>query len=370
MSNTTEKTSDEKIIDLDPDQVVDVDSTANASEPPKPAPRGRSNLPLLGLAAVLVGAVGGGWLYRDYLSSYFPSNELARVVSRTEAFESENTALRNQVGQLENITSQFKTDIDALESSIGATHSDAKSAAQAVAALSQRADKIEKTIAELRTAQDALSSFVSGMQSTPATAAAPVDLTAVTERLTSLEKDVASLKVGQGDTKDLSLLSQALSNLKAQFATGAPFAGELDRIKQMAPAAPGLEDLARYGASGLPTAPALAAELTAIAAQLKPASTQQASPTDDSWSGWIADMFSDIVTIRNAGDADWVKTSEAAAAFADSGDLPQAIAHVLAAEGSKPPQLQQWLERAQARVASEDTLRGIEAAVLRVLAAQ
>lgn len=369
------KASEDKIIDLDPDQVIDVDAPPKSPPSPAKPPRRRASLPLLGLGAVLLGALGGGWLYRDVLSTYLPSDEMARVIAKADAMEAGNTGLREQLGNLDKLSAQFKTDIDALETTLNSTQSDAKAAGDVARGISGRVDDVDKALSDLRAAQSSLTDSIAKLQATPPAAVGgtqqPIDLSALTQRLDALEKDVASLKASPvAGGADTAALSQALSDLKAKFASGATFADELARVQRMAPAAPGLDDLSRHAATGLPNVPALAVSLKSIAAELKPSSESAVAAEDDSWIGWATGMLNDIVTIRNAGDADWVKTAEAAAAFAETGDLAQAISHVSEAEGAKPPALQQWLEKAQARVALEASISGVEAAVLRMLAAK
>jgi hypothetical protein len=365
---------EDTIIDINPDDVVDVESAAAPQPTPPQHKRSRSYWPLLGAGALVLGALGGGWLYRDVLSPYFPNEQMSRLVERAETLETGNAALRDKLSSLETLAQQFKTDIDALEASITGANGEGKRNAEALRALADRAGLIETALKDVQTAQAALQSTVANLQSAPASASTPVppvDLSAITQRLDALEKDLASLKSAAGQSNgDTAALSQSLSDLKAKFAAGAPFADELSRVQRMAPAAPGLDDLARHASSGVPDTAALAVSLKSIAVDLKPTPVTEGAATDDSWSGWAMDILSDVVTIRNAGDADWVKTAEAAAAFAESGDLSQAISHVAAAEGAKPPALQQWLEQAQARVALEATLGGVEAAVLRMLAAK
>ena len=46
--------------------------------------------------------------------------------------------------------------------------------------------------------------------------------------------------------------------------------------------------------------------------------------------------LSGIVTIRDIGETDWPQLAEKAAAFAEAGDLTQAIAVIDQAEGDKP----------------------------------
>jgi hypothetical protein len=61
--------------------------------------------------------------------------------------------------------------------------------------------------------------------------------------------------------------------------------------------------------------------------------------------------------------------AEKASAFAEAGDLPQAIALIDAAEGAKPSAISQWRDRAVARLKLEAALDTVSQAVLRQIAA-
>ena len=61
--------------------------------------------------------------------------------------------------------------------------------------------------------------------------------------------------------------------------------------------------------------------------------------------------------------------AEKAAAFAEAGDLNQAIAVIDGAEGEKPMALTQWRDRAAARLQLEAALAQVSEAVLRQIAA-
>ncbi len=167
-------------------------------------------------------------------------------------------------------------------------------------------------------------------------------LAALGQRLDQLEKDVASLKSagGGGDTASVtSALSQALSDLKAKVAAGTGYAVEYDRIARMVPAAPGLEVLANSAQDGLPGAQGLAQELRAAI----PALPQPEAPAPEGDSYWdsLLDSLSGIITVRQIGEANWPQLAERAAAFAEAGDLTQAISTVDGAEGEKPMALTQ-----------------------------
>ncbi len=191
------------------------------------------------------------------------------------------------------------------------------------------------------------------------------------QRVATLEKDVASLKVKPAEAVDNTVaLSQNLSDLKAKVAAGTGYRDELDRIQRMVPAAAGLDVLAAHAALGLPDAKGLGAELQSVIIDLPKPEIATPVPADESWWDGIYRSLSDLITIKVEGEADWPTTAAAAVAFAESGDLPQAIEHINAVEAAKPVSLQQWLDRATARIAVEKALQSVEEAVLRVIAAK
>ncbi len=96
----------------------------------------------------------------------------------------------------------------------------------------------------------------------------------------------------------------------------------------------------------------------------------EAPPADDnSYFGTLMNSLSGIITIRPIGDTDWRQVAEKAAAFADSGDITQAIHVIDGAEGEKPMALTQWRDRAAARLQLEAAVSQVSEAVLRQIAA-
>ena len=68
-----------QIIDLDAEDVIVDDGDAPAAPvPPVPPSKSKSTGKWLALA-LLASAVAGGWIYKDILSSYLPSNEMVAV---------------------------------------------------------------------------------------------------------------------------------------------------------------------------------------------------------------------------------------------------------------------------------------------------
>ncbi|MFN4140314.1 COG4223 family protein [Aestuariivirga sp.] len=357
------------------------ESTASPLPPHAPAPRRRRG-GMAGwiIAALILGALAGGWLYRDVLSAYLPSDEMRSLRAQVAALET-------NVGSLSGELAAVKQAADAAAgsaASVGDAAAQAGEAARAASAqtadLAARLDQSEQRLAAveqaLESARTDLAAFrksVSSPQPGTSGAAGPVDtaaLAALGQRIDALEKDVASLKTapgGTGEAQATSALSQALSDLKAKVAAGTPYAAEQDRISRMVPAAAGLDTLAAHAAEGLPDAAGLAAELrAAIPALPQPAAPP---PEDDSYLGSLMKSLSGIVTIRPIGETDWPMVAERAAAFAEAGDLAQAISTIDGAEGEKPMALGQWRDRAAARLELEAAMAQVSEAVLRQIAA-
>lgn len=362
------------IIDLDPASVTDHDKPAKSAGAEASTARSpfSASPVIVGVTALVIGAIAGGWAYRDYLWHYLPNVEVTELIRRTEGLATDNATLKEQVASLQQLSAQLKADIDANETIMASANATAKSAASAITDLSTRVDGIATTVADTT---NRINTLATDLQNQPATvdgtapAAVPADLL---QRLEALEKDVASLKV-QKDTgaADTALLSQGLADLKAKIAAGAPFKDELDRLARLVPAAPGLAELAPYAPAGIPDSRLLAKQLSELAASLPTAGElQPVTPKDDSWTGWVLDTLSDLVTVRIAGASDWRRGAEAAAAFAESGDLQQAIDHLGGIEGPRPPGIEQWLEAANARLAVDGQISSVEAAVLRAIAAK
>ena len=79
--------------------------------------------------------------------------------------------------------------------------------------------------------------------------------------------------------------------------------------------------------------------------------------------------LSGIITIREIGEADWPAVAGKAAAFAESGDLDQAISVIDAAEGEKPMALTQWRDRAAQRLQLDAAMAALSDAVIRQISA-
>lgn len=355
---------------------VEAEDTRPAAMPPYvPAKRKKSRTWAWIIAALLAGAIGGGWLYRDLLSNYLPTAQMTAMQGRLDALEANGKTMSEQLLAVSQAS-------DSATASVAAADGMIKSTASGLAEASSRLDGLQTRIATAETALksaradlDSLNSTVASIGSGASTgtgtgAADPAALAALNQRIAALEKDVASLKAapGGGDKAALvTALSQALADLKAKIAAGASFQAEYDSISRVVPAAAGLDVLAAHAAEGVPSPAGLAKALRdAIPSLPQPATP---APASDSWTGWLLESLSGIVTIRDIGESDWPLLAEKAAALAESGDLTQAIAIVDAAEGTKPVPLSQWRDQAAARLALEAALVQVSDSVMRQISA-
>lgn len=344
-----------------------------ASEEPPPPPKHKSRGSLIWIvAALLLGAVGGGWLYRDVISSYLPTNEMTAMRGHLDALEASNKTLAEQIAGLGQSVDKAAQAAAGAESAVKETATGLASANSRIDGFDARIAAAEESLKAARTDLAELRNAVS--QVGTGTGTGTVDsaaLAAIGQRLDALEKDVASLKSsgGGGDQAKLTAaLSQSLSDLKAKIASGAAYQAEYDRIARMVPAAPGLDVLASHAAEGLPTAKGLADELTAIIPTL-PRPEEPPPPTEESYWDSFVGLVSGIITIRDIGDTDWQQLAQRCVGLAEAGDLTQAISLIDGAEGTKPSALLQWHDRAAARLRLETALGQVSEAVVRQITA-
>ncbi len=353
------------IIDISSEDIVEhkPDEKVASSKPSR-------NRAKIGVAALLVvaSAVGGGWLYREFLSSYLPSDQNQAIMARVDALEATTKTLGGKLDAVVGFSDEIK-------SQLGAALSAAAEAKKQSGVLKQDSVSTKNSMATLEKSLAVAIATVDDLKSKITTGGPPQtttggDLPALASRVDTLEKDVAGLKAAGGTAKaDTVILSQSLSDLKAKVAQGAPFADEVGRIARIVPAAEGLDVLTAQASLGLPNAQGLSAELKAIIPSL-PKSGVAPAAQDGSWWGSAVTMMSGLITIKESGVADWQQLATQCAAFADQGDLKKSILTLEQAEGALPVDLQKWHDKAAARLALEQAMEKASAAVVREIAAK
>jgi hypothetical protein len=353
------------VIDLDAEDVV-TDSDEMKSQPAEGQSRARVSSKLFWPGtALLLGLIAGGWFYRDVLSSYLPSSGLSDATARVVTLEQQTRAIADQTAAA---TSKLAGDVTKLGQQ---TESSEKLAARAQAAtveLGKRLDDLDAKLAVFTADLEKLKSAPAPAVVGSGSAANPDAVAALAQRVAELEKDVAGLKSGMrpsDQSAKADVISQTLADLKAKIATGAPYKEEMDRIQRLVPAAAGLDMLVKHANEGLPTPEGLALEMT----HLIPSLPKSESVTADN-AGYLDGLWnavSGIITIRRIGEPDWAALATRVADAARSGDLPGAIAMIDKSEGGHPAGIDQWRDRAKARLNVEAALVDASQSVARQL---
>lgn len=361
--------SNSDIIDIPPENVVDHEAQSKSAGNTSPPPQRNSNILLLGIAGglIAVSAIGGGWAYRDLLSSYFPSDSVLALMQRVDALDAANKESAKKLDAVVGITDEIK-------SQAGAAQSASEEWKKQLGEIKGANSAFNQSIIELQTAvgdaQSQLKALDERLKNTPATSAtASADVGAIEQRLTTLEKDLATLKASAGGGVDTAALNQALAALKGKIADGSAFATELDRVRVSVPAADGINILEKYASQDVANLKALHDQLKTVVAQL-PKQEVPAPQPDNSWTGWFSNLFSDVITIRDQGDPDWQILGAKADAYLASGDLAQASSLFDNQPAALPAGLKEWHEAAQARLELDAALEKVSAAVQRRIAAK
>lgn len=355
-----------QVIDLEAEDITVEENPSPPPPPPHPVSKRnpRTTIALIAVAA-LAGAIGGGWVYKDFLATYLPSNEMLAAQNRIEVLEAQSKVMTEQLTAVASAEDQLKSLINSLDAQMKAAAENSKSATEEraaaearIAAIEAASNSIKTEIAELKTLIEA------GVPASATNDSAP-QLQALVKRLEALEKQPATTP--QDNSVAASRLTQSLSDLKAKIAAGTAYRAEVDKIAAQVPAAAGLDTLLSRADAGLPNAQGLAAELNAIIPQL-PKPVVAATPAEESYADSLWNALGDIITIRQIGETDWPALASQTAALAEAGDLAEAIKKIDGAEGAKPVALNQWRERAAARLILEAALEETSTAVLRQIA--
>ncbi len=347
------------------DDVIDIEAATlvenDAPEKSDSKPHKQSNLFVLAGVA-LISAMAGGWLYRDVLENYLPSDQITAVISKMETLEAATATLSKKVDAVVGFTDEMKSQLGAARTSAA----DIPELQSELAAGKTRLDALQKSLASLSASVDTLKSQIIASATSPGSGN---EISVLSVQLDKLTKDVASLKQSGGANADTAVLSQSLANLKAKIAAGTGFKDEIDRIKLMVPAADGLDVLEAHAQVGLPNTAGLAIELKALSTQMKPVA-QVDVQSNGGWWNYAAEVASGLVTVKSDTSTDWNFSTAAALERIDQSDLQGAINAFAKTEGQAPIDLRRWLDRATARLDLEQALNKVTAAVLRQMASK
>jgi hypothetical protein len=249
-------------------------------------------------------------------------------------------------------------------------------------AAAARADALEKSLAALRgdlagvrAQSEKLAASVNDVKSTPRDAAAPLDLSAVNERIAQIERatraqgaEIAQEGAKPADDMPLRRIVAA-ALLDVLVRTGDPYPAALAAAKSLTDNADQLKPLEGFAASGVPSANALSRELLTLVPKLSP-------PLQDN-----AASGAGLIDRLQAGAAKLVRIERTDAVGNDRGAVvARATAAALRNEFAEarrelktlPPEdrtaAQGWLDKADARDAALTASRQFAAEAMAALA--
>jgi hypothetical protein len=314
--------------------------------PPSSARKGRSwTLPL---AALIAGALGGGWLYRDVIASYFPSDQVSALQARNAELQASISQLTSESGALKSAVNDIATGLQTGQQSSETLTASQKSSDARIARLGNDMVAITKRIDQLQT--DMASSATAVVPGSPDASA----LKNLVDRVTRLEAELANLQTAK-TTASADMTNVAALNKRAS--AGESFAAELATVSHLiVPDETSL--LEQAASSGLDSASSLIAALPSLAPAGTAASTQVAEERS-----WYENMLSDFITITPIGERDWKSILVRAEDEGKTGGLSAAIANLDAAEkdGALPANISAWRDKARQRVALDAVLQRMSA---------
>ena len=274
-----DKQSDD-IIDVEPHVISD--SAVGQKSKTANARFGRWSA--LGLLAVAC-AVGGGWLYRDVVSDYLPSNQQQALTARFDVLEAASKDSTKKVDAIFALTEELKAKIGAAQAALD------KSAKQA-GTISAEQEVIVSKLAEAQQAIDTMKAGFDDLKSRSGAVASTAPPSAAdTARLEKLEHDLAALQAAQPKAVDRDALVTLLNQVKAKAAAGDDYSEQLKHLAQLAPAADGLDVVQIEAPQRLPSTAQLVSTLNTIVSHLPKATAAPEKVRSDGWLNSISSFF-------------------------------------------------------------------------------
>jgi hypothetical protein len=249
-------------------------------------------------------------------------------------------------------------------------------------AAAARVDALDKSIASLRgelatvrAQSEKLTAAINDVKSAPREAVAPVDLTAVNDRIAQIERAIRAqtaeiAQEGAKPTDDVPLRRiVAAALLDAMVRTGDAYPAALAAAKSLSEKPDALKPLDGFAASGVPSANALSRELLTLVPKLTPP-----APENSSTAGGIVDRLrADAAKLVRIERTDAVGNDRGAVvarvtAAALRNDLTEARRELNTLAPGDRAAAQGWLDKADARDAALATSRKFAADAMAALA--
>jgi hypothetical protein len=288
------------------------------------------------------------------------STEMKNLSSRIEALanrpvpQSDLAPLAQRLDRLTTAVGETEQRLASIERRPAPQAPDLSTVNQRTAAIESAMRDLRGALTELRRASD---------QAPPA--ATPQAVEAVATRIAGLEERIAALAAPRAAASTASLAAEvaALNALSDSLKTGLPFGKELEAARaQLGDRAGALATLEPYAAKGIPTAGALAEELSQLAPQIT-----RVPSTDTSVLGRLLDNASRLVEVRPVGEPAG-NSPGALVARAETrigrGDVAGALVEIEQLPENAKAVVSNWIAVAKQRRDAERTVRQLIDATL------
>jgi len=367
---STEKASAEKAAAAEPAG----EGTAQADAPPLRASRNSSGR----FKALAGGAVVGALLVAAVIAGLWAAGFVPpRVTAGPPAAPAAKTAATDEISsRLDKIQQalQAQQPDQALATRLAAAEAQTKSLGDSLAAINRRLDETAAASQSALTQAKTAGAAADGAKSAAQTGIQRGDLEALGNRVAALEGTVKTLSddvtrraSAPGDRA--ARLTVATEALRAAAERGAPYEAELAAAKSLGADQNAVAALEPFAAAGVPSAAALAQELTMLTPALRQASGAP-GPSDNSFVARIESNAQKLVRVTPidapTGD-DPASVIARISADAARGDIAGALADI----ARLPPNVRAlavpWVQKADARNAALAASRRIAAAALAAL---
>jgi hypothetical protein len=337
------------------------------------------------LAAVLIALLGAnfaaGYLCASALEARLArlEQQLREVAARPRAPDADRRPFDELAGRLARLEAALANPrqgaLDAaldpaLANRLALLEGEVKAMAETVSILGRRSDDIAVTAREARQRVDTLAAALADLTQKVTRLGAPAverrELDALTSRVDAIErgeKAVEAELAKRTDSGDRPLrLAVVAATLKGAVERGDPFAAELAAAKALAPDAKALAPLEPFAAAGVPTAAALARELSALSPALY--SAAGAPAREGGFLDRLQAGAEKLVRVRPAEEiagADPAAVVSRAEAKAARADLAGALAELAALPAAARAPAEPWIKQAQARAAAVEASRRLAA---------
>ncbi|MEO1020344.1 MAG: hypothetical protein AAFY56_22045 [Pseudomonadota bacterium] len=280
------------------------------------------------------------------------SASTAGIASRIDTIEAALNAESRAVTNL-------KEELTALSQNVADVKTDAESATastnSSISGIGESVSALQSAMNEIETSTHSLTGEISTIKSDLA-----AQVTAFNEKIDETDKSLSAAEEQRGS---LLAAAVAIGDIQSARFSGEPFEAAISTLAVSGKDEPNIQDAAKaltpYASEGLPTLQDLRDGLGQIREDLVARAT---SATDGGWLQQTEQNLTKLInpTSPNAmGSPHAATLSRAEEAFA-AGDLSGAISDVrlIAADGMESAQF--WVDQAEARVASDNTVKALE----------